>query len=171
MNDSFRLRDVTWPVAALVFSLAMLAAAHAFERFMGLPPCPLCLNQREVYWAVAAMATVGIILWRVRPRGRFLLALHVLLGLAFLTGAVVAGFHAGGEWGLWDLPASCSGTGAAGIVGDSGLAERLGQPTKVVSCEDPAWVLLGLSMAGWNTLASLAFAAASFWFAGRVAKA
>ena len=169
MMQTFHLRDVTWPVTALLLSLAMLGAAHAFERFMNLPPCPLCLTQREVYWAVAAMAASGLILWRARPRGRFLVALHVLLGLAFMTGAVVAGFHAGGEWGFWDLPASCTATGADGIA-SGGLAERLGKPAKVVSCAEPAWVMLGLSMAGWNTLVSLALAAASFWFAGRVQK-
>jgi len=45
-----------WTVFAFVISAAMLAAAHAFERFGGLDPCNLCLKQREVYWAALAVS-------------------------------------------------------------------------------------------------------------------
>ena len=37
-----------WPAIALTLSALMLAAAHGFETFGGLYPCPLCLRQREV---------------------------------------------------------------------------------------------------------------------------
>jgi len=42
------LKDWKWPVTAIVVSALMLAAAHAFETFGKLYPCPLCLRQREV---------------------------------------------------------------------------------------------------------------------------
>ena len=45
-----------WRLCALLASAAMLATAHAFETFGGLAPCQLCLRQREVYWAAAAVA-------------------------------------------------------------------------------------------------------------------
>ena len=45
-----------WTAYALAASLAMLGAAHAFERFAGLPPCNLCLRQREVFWAAVVIA-------------------------------------------------------------------------------------------------------------------
>jgi hypothetical protein len=43
------------------------------------------------------------------------------------------------------------------------LWERLGQPLAVPSCAEAQWWFLGLSMAGWNTLASLGLAALSVW--------
>ena len=97
-----------WPVLALVASAAMLAGAHAFETFGGLAPCPLCLRQREVYWALIAMTLTGLGLWRLAPKRRFLVALNVLIGLVFVTGVVVAAYHAGVEWKIFPPPAGCS---------------------------------------------------------------
>ena len=50
------LKDWQWPVTAILVSALMLAAAHGFEIFAKLYPCPLCLRQREVYWALIAIA-------------------------------------------------------------------------------------------------------------------
>ncbi|MEM8616730.1 MAG: disulfide bond formation protein B, partial [Pseudomonadota bacterium] len=83
-----------WPALALVAATVMLGAAHAFERFALMLPCPLCLRQREVYWAVFAMTLTALVLWRMRQNPRFIVAFNVMLGLVFLTGAIVAGYHA-----------------------------------------------------------------------------
>ena len=50
------LKTWRWPALALAAALFMLGAAHAFETFALLLPCPLCLRQREVYWAVVAIS-------------------------------------------------------------------------------------------------------------------
>jgi len=148
-----------WPAIALIASAAMLGAAHAFEHFAYLRPCQLCLRQREVYWAAIAMAATGLVLWNIRQNRRFLVAFNVMLALVFLTGAVVAGYHAGVEWGFWPAPAGC-GAQAVDVVNIdlSGIDER----TATASCEDAAWTMLGLSMAGWNALVSMALAGISF---------
>ena len=73
MRDIYRLMTRWWTAFALAASLAMLGAAHAFERFAGLAPCNLCLKQREVYWgavAVAAVATAWTLL-SGRRRGTY----------------------------------------------------------------------------------------------------
>ncbi len=139
----------------------MLGAAHGFERFAMLAPCELCLRQRDVYWAALAMALTGLILWRLRPSRRFLIALNVILGLVFVTSMVVAAYHAGVEWKFWPGPTSCAAGGAGGI-GDMDLLGELGERQATASCGDIAWQMLGLSMAGWNALASLVFACLSF---------
>ena len=98
-----------WTAFALAASLAMLGAAHAFERFAGLAPCNLCLKQREVYWAAVAIAGAATF-WAVfsrATRGTPRIA-SFLLAAVFFTGAITAGFHAGGELKWWDLPATCS---------------------------------------------------------------
>ena len=153
------LQTWRWPLIALGVSLAMLATAHAFERFAFLLPCELCLRQREVYWAASAMAVTGLILWNIRNNRRFMVAFNVMLGLVFMTGAVVAAYHAGVEWKWWPAPSGCSAE-AVDVMGLSldGLDER----TATVSCTDAAWRMMGLSMAGWNALVSLALAVMSF---------
>jgi disulfide bond formation protein DsbB len=157
------LRTWRWPLIALGISLAMLATAHAFERFAYLLPCQLCLRQREVYWAAAAMAATGLILWNIRNNRRFMVAFNVMLGLVFMTGAVVATYHAGVEWGWWPAPSGCTGD-AVDVMALSldGLDER----TATASCTEAGWRMLGLSMAGWNALVSLGLAAVSFVAAG-----
>ena len=159
-----------WTAFALVLSLAMLGAAHGFERFMGLAPCNLCLKQREVFWAavvISGLATFWAVFSRSR-RGTPRIA-SFLLAAVFITGAITAGFHAGGEQGWWALPASC----AAGNPLDfdlqslSALADGTAEIGPIISCGDIAWSWLGLSMAGWNFILSVALAIVSLLAAKR----
>jgi disulfide bond formation protein DsbB len=147
-----------WPLAALAASLSMLAIAHAFETFGRLAPCELCLKEREVYWAAAAIAAAGLALGRtpLKP-GRWL---NLALGLAFLSSAGLASYHAGVEWHFWPGPKSC--TGGAVEVSAADLSRLLhGGPVGAPACDKAAWVFLGVSMAGWNALISLGLTAAS----------
>lgn len=151
-----------WPVLALLVSLAMLGAAHAFERFGGLEPCLLCLRQREVYWAAMALAAFSLAL--ARAGGRWPLLGLVPLCAAFAYGTWLAGFHAGVEWGWWPGPAACSGAG--GDVDVRAVLEALGRSQSAPSCDKAAWRLAGISMAGYNAMISfgLAIAGASAVF-------
>lgn len=157
------LQTWRWPAMALAAALAMLGTAHAFEQFALMLPCELCLRQREIYWAVAAMSLTAVILWRIRQNPRFMLAINVMLGLVFLTGAVIAAYHAGVEWKFWPAPSGC----AAGAIDISAIDFKdLDQRQATVSCTEAPWAMLGLSMAGWNTLVSFALALISFRAAG-----
>ena len=152
------LRDWTWPVAALVISALMIAIAHGFQTFGGLAPCPLCLRQREVYWALIAMTLTGLAIWRWQPKRRFLVALNVLIGLVFGVGAVVADYHAGVEWKMFPPPAGC----AAAAAVDPFAIKDLNQTFHVADCTAAPFYILGLSMAGWNGVVSLVLSALSF---------
>lgn len=156
-----------WPVLALLASAGMLAAAHGLERFMYLLPCPLCLRQRDVYWAIIAMVVVGLALWKLRPTPRFLPALNILIGLAFLTGASVAAYHAGVEYGFWPAPSGCTTLTAAEAARIALEVSDLDRPLAIASCAEPVWYFAGLTMAGWNVLISIALAAFSFASAQR----
>ena len=146
-----------WPVLAITASALILAAAHAFETFGGLPPCPLCLRQREVYWALIFMTATGLAIWRFVPKRRFLVALNVMIGLVFVVGVVVAFYHAGVEWRVFPPPDGCSAGGVSPLeLGD------LDAPMKIALCTDAPFYILGLSMAGWNGVISALLAAASF---------
>ncbi len=149
-----------WPLIALIASALMLAAAHAFETFGGLEPCALCLRQREVYWAAMAVAAAALVLGRFRE-GRSLAPWGAgLLAAIFLLGAGVAAFHAGVEWKWWPGPTTCT-TGGGGVDAASLMAALGGEQVRAPSCDRAAWVFAGLSMAGWNAIASLILAAGS----------
>lgn len=168
MRGLYRLLTRWWTAFALAASLAMLGAAHAFEKFGGLAPCNLCLKQREVYWGAAAIALIATV-WHLVSRGSrgTPRIAAFLLFVVFTTGAVTAIFHAGGELKWWDLPATCSGGGDVNLESLAALALGTGPIEKVVFCDAVAWSFLGLSMAGWNALISAALAVFSLLAAKR----
>ena len=148
-----------WPLWAALASLALLGVAHGFETFGHLPPCQLCLKQRDVYWAAL---WIGVLGWRLElaiPGRRFGAVFAALLALVFLFQAGLAGYHAGVEWKWWPGPQSCSGQGKASVEDLTALLN--GARIKGPSCEVAAWRGLGLSMAGWNALAALGLAVLS----------
>ena len=148
-----------WRLCALIASAAMLAIAHAFETFGHMAPCELCLKQRTVYWVAGAVALAFMFVVRL-PVGVRLRQLSCwLLALIFLAGCAIAAYHAGVEWKFWPGPQSCTGGGSVDL---KSLQDMLaGKLKHVVRCDEPAWVFLGLSMAGWNAIASLVLAALS----------
>lgn len=145
-----------WLTLALLISAAMLVAAHAFETFGGMAPCHLCLQQRAVYWVAIGVSAVGLAAARI-PRARP--SIIGLLGLVFLVGAAIAIRHAGAEVHWWPAPEGCSGVHAA-TAADLQRILR-GESMTTPRCDQAAWRMLGVSMAGWNALASLALAAIS----------
>lgn len=133
-------------------SAAMLAGAHLFEKVGGLVPCILCLNQREAHWTALAVAAAGLLASRLF---RSKLGAAAAVGAAALVYAVSAGlafYHTGVEYGYWPGPAICAG--GVEIVDLENLAASLNQKSDAPSCEDVQWRFLGVSMAGYNLLAS-----------------
>ena len=142
----------------------MLGAAHAFEHIGRYLPCQLCLRQREVFWAAIAVALIGLVVTRLRPSDRLLMTVNAMIGLVFLTGAIVAGYHAGVEWKFWPGPADCAAGGNLDLPGS--LSEiDFNRRFATVSCSEAAWRLFGISMAGYNALISLGLAVVSAFFA------
>lgn len=139
-----------WRLCAVIASASLLAIAHAFETFGGLAPCLLCLKQREVYWTILAVGLAFMILVRTPGGPRWRQATCWVLALGFAVVCGVAIYHAGAEWKFWPGPQACSG--AAKVTAADMAAFLNGAKVKPPSCETPAWVFLGLSMAGWNAV-------------------
>ena len=142
-----------WPLAAACASAAMLGAAHAFETFGHYAPCHLCLLQRDVYWTALSVGVVGFILGYVRLTWARRAA-DVLLALIFLGGLGLAAYHAGVEWKWWPGPASCTG-GARAVSAGQLAAFMSGVQKNIVQCDQAAWRMAGISMAGYNAIISL----------------
>jgi disulfide bond formation protein DsbB len=146
-----------WPWWALFASALMLTIAHAFETFGGLSPCILCLKQREVYWVAGAIAIVGIVSGYTPFRAWAPRAVCAILAVVFLVGMGIAVWHAGAEWKFWPGPAACALNRTRVTAAD--LAAALaGTHGKAPSCEEAAWRMFGISMAGYNVLISLKLA-------------
>lgn len=143
-----------WPLLAIVASGAMLAAAHAFQRFGGLQPCPLCLDQRNWHWAVVAVSLLALLALRVRPGLTRWAA--VLIGLVLLGSAGMAAYHVAVEQ-HW-VVAQCD----ARIDPNDIRPLDFGEIYEVPRCDEIAWSLFGVSMAGYNALISFLLAIASF---------
>lgn len=138
-------------------SLAALCVAWLAQYGFGLAPCHLCLLQRDAYWAAMALSVAAIVLGPRSPYRRWAIA---LIGLAFLTGAGIALYHVGVEQKWWEGAESCVGA-MTGLSGADLEAAIMNAP--VTRCDEAAFELFGISMAGYNGLLSLALAAFTFW--------
>ncbi|WP_114943061.1 disulfide bond formation protein B [Microvirga calopogonii] len=148
--------SLTMRQAALAVALGAAAAvggALIFEHVFGYVPCKLCLIQRNPYYIAIPLGLVAAFL-----PPRYARAGLWLLALIFVVSAGLGAYHSGVEWGFFVGPSDCGGGSgaAAGNVGD--FMSQL-QNTRVVSCTQAAWRFLGLSLAGWNVVISLALAA------------
>lgn len=153
------LDRAVWPAFALAISAGMLATAHGFERFLFLAPCPLCYNQRQIYWLAMAISAIALFArWRRAP-AQVMFTMSVLLGITFAAGAGIASYHALVEWGVLPAPSTCATGGAVNLSSD--LWAQLEKRQAVPSCGEAKWRLWGLSMAGWNALVSMALAVTS----------
>ena len=144
-------------------SALLLAAALGFQA-AGYAPCELCVLQRWPHLAAAILGgVIALTGWR-----RGLAVLGLVAALAALGLAV---WHTGVEMRLWAGPQHCSGavSGLATMAPGDLMAALSRAP--VVRCDEVAWSLFGISMAGWNAICSAALAglwAASLRGRGRV---
>ena len=74
-----------------------------------------------------------------------------------LYGAGVGVYHAGAEWGFWPGPTDCGGGTGANPTAVSDFMTSL-QNVRVVDCSVAALRVLGISLAGWSALISVALA-------------
>jgi disulfide bond formation protein DsbB len=156
----------TAALAIFVVSLATLLGVWFFQFVLKLPPCPLCLEQRIPYYLVIPLSLVVAIaaLWHA-PRSVVSAGFAVLL-VAMLVSAALGAYHAGVEWRFWAGPTDCSGP-VTDFTAKGPLLDQL-KSIRVVRCDEAAWRFLGISLAGYNVLVSLALAAvAAFGFTAR----
>jgi disulfide bond formation protein DsbB len=124
---------------------------------VGLPPCPLCLQQRIPYYIAIPLA---LLLATGALRGAPSSLLRgglATLAVIMMAGVALGAYHAGVEWKFWAGPAEC--TGPINDFGSAGSLVQQMQTTSVVRCDEAAWRLLGLSLAGYNVLISAALVA------------
>jgi disulfide bond formation protein DsbB len=157
-NWSQQLRREPAVVAALVVfagSAATILGAWYFQYVLGLPPCPLCLEQRLPYYIVIPLSLLLAIGAIVRAPRVLIIVGFLAIIAAMLCSAAIGAYHAGVEWLWWPGPTDCSGP-----MSDFTAKPLLDQlrTMRIVRCDEAAWRFLGLSLAGYNALISLALA-------------
>jgi disulfide bond formation protein DsbB len=147
-------------IIVAVVGAAAIVGAWFFQYGLGLSPCPLCLEQRYAYYFVVPLAILVALGDEAGASRKVLIAALAAIAAGMLWNTALGVYHAGIEWQWWPGPQECSGTGDLGSAGS--LADKLKSVT-VVRCDEAAWRFLGLSLAGYNALVSLALAAVAGW--------
>jgi disulfide bond formation protein DsbB len=148
------MTQVTPPVRAarllaVVVPAVLLGGAYLSQYGFGLYPCEMCWWQRYPHFAALALAFMAFARLSARP-------LVALAGIAIAASGLIGGFHAGVEYGWWDGLTRC--TSSMFAQGGNSLDAIMNAP--VIRCDTAPWSLLGISLAGWNFLFSIAGALA-----------
>lgn len=144
-------------MAICLASLAALGTALLAQYWGGLVPCELCIAQRWPYVATAVVGLAGAMLPLTDRQRAQAVALAALI---FLIGAGIALYHAGFEYHWWAGPSACTAPGGQPTSIED--LRRMLAAAPIVACDQPAWTFHGISMAGFNVVASTILAVLSF---------
>lgn len=149
LAESLTVRNAALLIACVSF--AALAAAWALQ-LAGYQPCELCLKERIPYYAAAPLGLLAAYLAdRTSKAAALILA---VICAALLYDAGLSTYHAGAEWHFWPGPETCTG---GGLQATGSLAKKLLHNT-AVRCDVAQLRILGISLAGYLVLLSLALA-------------
>ncbi|MEM9715983.1 MAG: disulfide bond formation protein B [Pseudomonadota bacterium] len=126
----------------------LLLAAFWFQYGEGLAPCKMCIWQRYPHGAAFALGVAALF-------APYLIT-YILGAFAALTTSAVGLYHAGVEQKWWDGPSSCTSSDISGLTAEELFDQIMNAP--LVRCDEIPWDLFGISMAGWNAIASAGLA-------------
>ena len=132
-------------------SLSMILFALISEYVFGFAPCSLCLIQRYPHILVA-VTSVWLIFFRTHN-----VFLYPVNTLVMASSIILASFHVGVEQSIFQGPQSCSSSNLPLVSEKSAevlLKEILN--TSIIRCNEVTWSFMGLSMATWNLILSIA---------------
>lgn len=138
------------PLVALAAPLFLYGGALVSQFGFGLHPCEMCYWQRWPHQAAIVLAALALLL---RANDKAMRGLTVLAAIAIAISGVIGIFHAGVEYGFWEGLTTCSTTQSGPISLEQIMA------TPIIRCDVPQWQFLGISLAGFNAIFSLAAAA------------
>jgi disulfide bond formation protein DsbB len=151
----------TAALAIATLAAATLAGAWMFQFGFGIQPCPLCLEQRYAYYIAVPLAWLLVAGASFGASRKVLVAGFVVIAGFMLWNAVLGAYHAGVEWKWWAGPQDCAGP-ITDLGGAGGLLKKI-ETIRIVRCDEVQWRFLGLSLAGYNVLISLALAVVALW--------
>ena len=133
---------------AIAVPALLLGGAYVSQYVFGLFPCEMCMWQRSPHFIALGLGLLAAFVPLKAAPKRLLIG---LAGLAIIVSGLIGGFHAGVEYSWWEGITGCATTVSAG---GSALENIMNAP--LVRCDVAPWELLGISLAGWNFLVSVA---------------
>ncbi|MCM2293527.1 disulfide bond formation protein B [Allorhizobium sp. BGMRC 0089] len=162
MTSVSRARSGLTVAALLTLGMAaVVGGALCFEYLGGYIPCELCLLERKPYYIGAAIGMLTVLMAALGLPAKVIRNLVLLLGVIMLISAGIGIYHAGVEWHFWEGPSACTATTGAGFTGTGDILAQLNS-FKGPSCDQAALRIFGVSLAGWNVVASLILAGFAF---------
>lgn len=119
---------------ALAVPALLLTGAYISQYGFGLFPCEMCWWQRYPHFAAVGFALLAMI---AAPRRLWI----AIAAGGIITSGLIGVFHAGVEYGWWQGITGCTGTDPFSF--------------EIVRCDQAAWTLAGISLAGFNALFSI----------------
>jgi disulfide bond formation protein DsbB len=144
-----------FPIFVLMTSAIVIATVLVAQYWGGLGPCELCLSER---WSWDAAIVISFIAAMAGSRPALPWVALLLAGI-FALGSALAFYHVGVERHWFAGPQACTATGTPTTL--EALKAQL-QHQQPVRCDEPAWTLWRISLAGWNLLGSMIMAGISF---------
>ena len=141
---SFLFKHSLW--VALIASVGTLGTVFIAEYAFLLKPCVLCVYQRWPYAAVVAIVILALIFRDRVSRVYFLVG----AAISFAVTSGIGAYHVGVEKGWWQGSAECSADTSATLSLQDLRAQIMSAP--LVKCNEVAWELFSISMAGYNFL-------------------
>ncbi len=138
--------NIIFKISFLISSI-MLISAFYLEYFHGALPCDLCIKQRWFHGAIIAYSLIIILILNKTSISKKLL----LLGgtILWLSSSIAGLYHYGIEMNFWTGPDGCSSN--IDFSKDT-LTYLLNKSP--IKCDEVMFEIFGLSLAGWNALAS-----------------
>ena len=139
--------SIFFKISFLVSSI-MLISAFYLEYFHGALPCDLCITQRWFHGAIIAYSLMIIFILNKTSISKKLLLLGATI--LWLSSSIAGLYHFGIEMNFWTGPDGCSSN--IDFSKDTLIYLLNKSPIK---CDEIMFEIFGLSLAGWNALASL----------------
>jgi disulfide bond formation protein DsbB len=141
-------------LAILLLALASIGGVWFFQLVVKLVPCELCYSERWAWYAAIPLAALAL----AARQSRWAVRLFVPL---FLASAGLAFYHVGVEQHFFAGPSACTAPSTAGMSVEDLTKALLATPP--VRCDEVQWSLFGISLAGFNLIASLVAAGLAAW--------
>ena len=133
-------------VILAIISLTIISALIV-QYWLGHEPCRLCLYERIPYFLSMLLITK---IFFIKKYERITL---LILFLVFMSSTVLAFYHFGIEQGFFSESLVCKTGDLSKTLSKEELLQQLKQNS--ISCKNVSFRILGLSLAGINTIFSL----------------
>ena len=133
---------------SFLISSFMLISAFYLEYFHGALPCDLCITQRWFHGAIIAYSLIIILILNKNLISKKILILGG--AILWLSSSSAGLYHFGIEMNFWTGPDGCSSN--IDFSRDT-LTYLLNKSP--IKCDEVMFEIFGLSLAGWNAVASL----------------